>query len=504
MAYSPDGRWLASAGDDRTIKLWDTTTGQAIHTLVANQYVLALAFHPGGARLASAGGDPKGGVRTVTLWDVATGQAIRTFQQGHTEAIVQLAYSPDGKTLASTSRDGTVKLWDSDAGSLIRTLTDHHDGGRARSPSAVDGKTLFSAGGNEPTIRIWDVATGQIAVHLKDTSGILALSADGKTLATGSTDGTIKLWNIAAGSVVRTFRDHHTVDPILNLAFSRDGKTLASTGYTSQAVTLWDPSTGNLLRSLKGHTGTILDIAFSPDGVHLASACNDMTVRIWDTRRDQEARSFLEKDDVEGVTFGPDGSYLASACKDRTVKLWDLTSGQVVRTFRGHTGPVRCVAISRDGRLAASAGIDMAVRIWEVATGQEVKTFMATRPSIMDVAFSPDGKTVASGSHDQSVKVWDLAAGREIHTLKGHAGEVKAWRSAQTERRWFPRTSRVSSCSGTWAPASGSGPPRLMKAFAPSRTARMGDGSPREAMDGRSTSGTPLPAKRFTPCRDTP
>jgi eukaryotic-like serine/threonine-protein kinase len=425
VAYSPDGRRLASAGGDRTIKVWDATTGQAIHTLVANQYVLAVAFHPDGARLASAGTDSKAGDRTITLWDVGTGQAIRTFPQGHAKAIDRLAYSPDGKALGSSSRDGTVKLWDSDAGSLIRTWNDHHDGLASEIVFSPNGKTLLSAGGAEPTIRIWSVASGQAAGTLNESAEILAISPNGKTLATGSHDGTIKLWELAAGSVVRTLRDHRNVDPITNLAFSSDGKTLASSSYTSQAVTLWNATTGHLLRSLKGHIGPILDIAFSPDGVHLASACNDLTVRIWDTTRDQEARSLPEKDDVGRVTFGPDGSYLASACGDGTVKLWDLTSGQVVRTFRGHTAPVSCVAISRDGRLAASAGIDMTVRIWEVATGQEIKAFKGHSALIKDVAFSPDGKTVASGSHDQLVKIWDLAAGREIHTLKGHTGQVK-------------------------------------------------------------------------------
>jgi eukaryotic-like serine/threonine-protein kinase len=426
VAYSPDGRRLASASDDQTVKIWDVTTGLAIHTLVVNQYVHAVAFHPGGARLASAGAGPKGGAWTVTLWDVGTGQVIRTFPQGHAKTIHQLAYSPDGKILASTSRDGTVKLWDSDAGSLVRTLKDHHDDVPSEIVFSPDGKTLLSAGGGEPTTRFWDVATGQVAATLKDTSGIIAITPNGKTLAFSSDDGTIKLWDIAAGSVVRTFRDHHNVDPIVNLAFSADGKILASIGSSGQAVILWDAVTGNLLRSLKGHTARILDIAFSPDGVHLASACNDRTIRIWDTTRDQEARSLPEKDIVEDVAFAPDGSYLASACLDRTVKLWDLTSGQVVRTFRGHAGPVKCVAIGRDGRFAASAGRDLTVRIWEVATGQEVKAFKGHTALIMDVVFSPDGKTVASGGDDDLVKVWDLATGREIHTLKGHVGDVNA------------------------------------------------------------------------------
>ena len=308
VAYSSDGRRLASAGHDQTIKLWDVNTGLAIHTLVTGRTALAVAFQPGGSRLASAGND-----QTVTLWDVGTGQVIRTFQPSHTQAIDELAYSPGGKTLATSSRDGTIKLWDSDAGSLIRTFKDHHDGVSSGIVFSPDGKSLLSAGGREPAIRFWNVATGQVTATLKATSQLMAMAPDSKTLATGSDDGTITLWNIATGSVVRDFRDHHNADGIRNLAFSSDGKTLAATGSSAQAVTLWDATTGNLLRSLKGHTGTILDIAFSPDGVHLASASNDLTVRIWDTTRDQEARSLPETDDVEEVAFGPDGSYLASA-----------------------------------------------------------------------------------------------------------------------------------------------------------------------------------------------
>ena len=313
VAYSADGKRLASAGKDETVKLWDAVTGRLIRSIktMPDRDVHAVVFHPDGARLASAGGD-----QVATLWDAATGQPIRTFR-GHTKAIWELAISRDGKLLASSSTDGAVKLWDVAAGTMVHTLQDHHPDYFGEIAFSPDGKTLASAGGGERTVRVWDVATGarlRTLAHTRMGPGSkvasspdgknpagdagtptiqsrlpVVFSPDGKTIAAGTDDGTIELWDAAAAATRgRILIDFHNQSAVRELAFSPDGKTLASSSHFGQAVSLWDVATGYLLRTIKGHTEGITCIAFSPDGVHLASTGFDSSVRLWDTTKDQE------------------------------------------------------------------------------------------------------------------------------------------------------------------------------------------------------------------------
>jgi WD40 repeat protein len=283
-----------------------------------------------------------------------------------------------------------------------------------------DGKTLASAS-QDTTIKIWNVATGQVIRTLKgDSQDVLsvAFSPDGKTLGSGSWDKTIKIWNVATGQEIRTLKGHSlVVNPV---TFSPDGRTLAS-GSRDDTIKIWNVATGQEIRTLKGHSDSVNSVTFSPDGKTLASGSgsllsnDDNTIKIWNLTRGQEIRTLKgHSDSVNSVTFSPDGKTLASGGgslfnNDNTIKIWNLTTGQELRTLKGHSDSVTSVAFSPDGKTLASASEDKTIKIWNVATGQEITTLKGHSGWVTSVTFSPDGKTLASGSTDATIKIWRLS-----------------------------------------------------------------------------------------------
>ncbi|MDY7050261.1 MAG: serine/threonine-protein kinase [Microcystis panniformis WG22] len=282
---------------------------------------------------------------------------------GHSYTVHSLAYSPDGRYIASGSMDNTIKIWEVATGKELRILTGHSD---------------------------W--------------VNSVAYSPDGRYLASGNADATIKIWEMATGKELRTLTGHsYTVH---SLAYSPDGRYIAS-GSMDNTIKIWEVATGKELRILTGHSDWVSSVAYSPDGRYLASGSIDNTIKIWEVATGKELRTLtVHSSGVLSVVYSPDGRYLASGSLDKTIKIWEVATGKELRTLTGHSNWVISVAYSPDGRYLASGSKDKTIKIWEVATGKELRTLTGHSGNVNSVVYSPDGRYLASGSDDKTIKIW--------------------------------------------------------------------------------------------------
>ncbi|REJ44776.1 MAG: protein kinase [Microcystis flos-aquae TF09] len=274
VIYSPDGRYLASGSQDKTIKIWEVATGKELRTLTGHSdRVRSVVYSPDGRYLASGSWD-----KTIKVWDVVTGTELRTLA-GYSGWVWSVAYSPDGRYLASGSDDDTLTIWEVATGKQLRTLTGH---------------SLFVMS--------------------------VVYSPDGRYLASGNGDKTIKIWEVATGKELPTFTGHSSV--VLSVVYSPDGRYLAS-GSSDKTIKIWEVATGKELPTLTGHSREVMSVVYSPDGRYLASGSQDKTIKIWEVATGKELRTLTgHSSSVLSVVYSPDGRYLASGSGDKTIKIW--------------------------------------------------------------------------------------------------------------------------------------------------------------------------------------
>ncbi|MFO1041546.1 MAG: protein kinase [Planctomycetaceae bacterium] len=473
VAYSPDGKRIASAGiwDEKpAIKVWEVATGRELMSIDAGHGTRFVAFHPSKEQLASTGY----GKKTV-IWNLITGQPVRELK-GEPFIGACLAYSTDGSKLIvggsnikSPGTSAVAKLWDSESGSTLRSF-EGHSGEITSVAISPNEKWIATVGILDHQVKIWDATSGvelrtlrrSSPATLNHATGGVAFSPNGALIAAGMGKGVV-LWDATNDLELRSI----PLDGgfVTSVVFSPDGSEVAASTY-DQTIEVCKVSNGESVRKFLGHTEIVTSVVFSPDGRNIATSSSDGTVKFWD--RDDQSHETLST--VFGlqrsVSFSPDGSLVAGAshehwvnvidtvtrrsfrtlyghtgyvrgiawsprgnqivtgADDATVIVWDVLSAARIAILKGHSKPVNGVAFSPNADYVASAGDDNLVILWGVAAQQAKWTFRGHSKQVNSVAFSPDGHLLLSAGRDGLAKVWSVATGEVVADLKGHSGDV--------------------------------------------------------------------------------
>ncbi|MDF5737164.1 MULTISPECIES: nSTAND1 domain-containing NTPase [unclassified Nostoc] len=424
VSFSPDGQMIATASFDHTVKLWRTSDGTLIRTLNGHTAeVLSLSWSGNGETIATGSAD-----RTAKIWQVSDGHLLRTFS-GYRDFVNSVSFSPNGEILAIASADKTVKLWSVSDGVLQKTLLGH-SAGVSSVAFSPDGQ--IASASEDKTVRLWRRDGSLLRIIAAHNAEVLSVnfSHDGQTLVSTSADSTIKLWSSKDGSLRQTLLGHSIA--VYSVSFSPDDQTLVSAG-ADKTVRLWqrdDP----LFKTLTGHQGKLYSVSFSPDGQTLATAGQDTTIKLWRTdngtlRQTLEGHStsvYGHSKDIYSLAFSPDGETLASASQDYYIKLWRTRDGYMIKTLQGHRREVNSLSFSPNSQILATASADMTIKLWNIQKKALIKTLQGHSAEVLSVRFSPDGQLLASAGRDNKVKLWRVKDGKLLYTLLGHTNAVNA------------------------------------------------------------------------------
>ncbi len=446
VAISPDGTTAVTGDSNGNIIVWDMATGQELRRMASpGDWVSSLAFLPDGDRFLAALGRPSiGGIGATStlmaMFDMETGQRVRNFA-GHTNVVVGVAISPDGKTALTGSADQSMRLWDLESGEELRRFVGHDEWvfGVAFSPNGC--RAL--SGSVDGSVRVWDIEAGNLQAIMPP--GDLArrrsidLSADAATAFAGHEDGLITRWDTATGTVTLQM-ETGTGAEVLGLALSPDD-TRVATGDAGGYLVLWDAQTGELIWQVEAHANYIMKVAFSPDGKLIATGAGspedaikgpDTSVAVWDAATGQEVQRFEgHPDTIWGIAFSPDSRRIVSSSGplidtgSHRVVVWEVATGQELLSLDGHTDLIGGVDYSPDGAFILSSSDDDTIRLWDAKTGREIRRYEGPSEFTNQALFIPATDLFVTGSGDHTIWLWEQSTGYELYRTVAHQDVVR-------------------------------------------------------------------------------